>query len=681
VCAMRDELPHLKLNMIVKNEAAHITRCLDSVIPYIASAAIVDTGSTDGTQDIITGYLDKAKIPVEIKFAPFLNWSQARNTALDFARERNGWDYLLLCDADMELIVPDREAFFKEISRGLRSYDMEQRVGGVVGGVNYLNRRLVSRKSKAIYLGVTHEYLDEGEATSIRGPYFLDHADGSNRPDKLKRDVELLEEALKTEPNNVRYWFYLAQSYRDLGEHNKAAIAYTRRIELGGWDQEVWNAHYNYAHCLDNQGDEKGFIYEMLLAYGRRPSRAESLYDLASHFLKKGKNAVATHFALAAMQVPYPKDSLFISDYAYKFGAREVLAIAGFYQPETYERGFRECDSLALDRAAPLMTVENARANLFHYLKPLLAHVRHCTMWRIPFTPPDGYTAMNPTIIRDPQGTGFIGVVRTVNYTISDEGNYLIRGDDNISPHAPIHTRNFLLRFDDTWRVVSSKEIHEPVDMPEPQFNLVRGFEDMRLFPDANRGLRFSACVREMNPEGACEQVHGSIREIQDEEGNLSRAEIRRPRKVEPWQRQHEKNWMPWRASTWMYRLGTVIDSDGNKVSEHVPQLATDHISGGTQLIPVDAGYLAVVHEARPNPFNGKRYYQHRFAQFHDGGKLIGLSRPFVFQDRQIEFAMGMVRTWDGSVVVSFGVRDCEAWLVRLRLDEIRAFIDDWPPK
>ena len=38
------------LNMIVRNEAPVIRRCLDSVMPIIDSWVIVDTGSTDGTQ-------------------------------------------------------------------------------------------------------------------------------------------------------------------------------------------------------------------------------------------------------------------------------------------------------------------------------------------------------------------------------------------------------------------------------------------------------------------------------------------------------------------------------------------------------------------------------------------------------------------------------------------------------
>ena len=41
------------LNMIVKNEAAVIARCLASVRPLIDSWAIVDTGSSDGTQEIV----------------------------------------------------------------------------------------------------------------------------------------------------------------------------------------------------------------------------------------------------------------------------------------------------------------------------------------------------------------------------------------------------------------------------------------------------------------------------------------------------------------------------------------------------------------------------------------------------------------------------------------------------
>ena len=64
--------PHIRLNMIVKNEANAILRCLESVKPYIDSWVIVDTGSTDGTQTIIQYYMQA--IPGQLFELPWKNF-------------------------------------------------------------------------------------------------------------------------------------------------------------------------------------------------------------------------------------------------------------------------------------------------------------------------------------------------------------------------------------------------------------------------------------------------------------------------------------------------------------------------------------------------------------------------------------------------------------------------------
>src|SRR5687767_13271155 len=98
--------------MIVRNEAARIERCLKSVAPYISSAVIVDTGSTDGTQALIEQFFKSSLIPCELYDVPFQNFEQARNAALIAARASDvPWDYLLLVDADMELVVEKPDAF------------------------------------------------------------------------------------------------------------------------------------------------------------------------------------------------------------------------------------------------------------------------------------------------------------------------------------------------------------------------------------------------------------------------------------------------------------------------------------------------------------------------------------------------------------------------------------------
>src|SRR5277367_447267 len=99
----------LCLNMIVRNEMTNIERCLGAVAHYIDCWVIGDTGSTDGTQDFIRSFFAARKIPGELHSFPFHNFEQARNAALDCAYASPlAYDYLLLDDADMELMVEDR---------------------------------------------------------------------------------------------------------------------------------------------------------------------------------------------------------------------------------------------------------------------------------------------------------------------------------------------------------------------------------------------------------------------------------------------------------------------------------------------------------------------------------------------------------------------------------------------
>ena len=91
--------------MIVNNESARIERCLSSIKPYISSYVIVDTGSTDDTINKIKFTMNGA-LPGHVVKEPFVDYSTTRNFALGLARNSEfNFDYILLCDADMELLV------------------------------------------------------------------------------------------------------------------------------------------------------------------------------------------------------------------------------------------------------------------------------------------------------------------------------------------------------------------------------------------------------------------------------------------------------------------------------------------------------------------------------------------------------------------------------------------------
>jgi glycosyltransferase involved in cell wall biosynthesis/tetratricopeptide (TPR) repeat protein len=107
--------PHrLTLCMIVKNEQAHLARCLDSVKAVVDEIVLVDTGSTDRTKDIARAF--GAKV-VDHSWAD--DFSEARNLSL---RHATG-DWVLALDAD-EVVSADDHPGLRALLRAKKPRDV-----------------------------------------------------------------------------------------------------------------------------------------------------------------------------------------------------------------------------------------------------------------------------------------------------------------------------------------------------------------------------------------------------------------------------------------------------------------------------------------------------------------------------------------------------------------------------
>jgi glycosyltransferase involved in cell wall biosynthesis len=649
-------MSRLCLSSIVKSESARIERMLKSVLPYISCWAITDTGSTDDTVTKIEKFFADAGVPGRISHCEFIDWSQARNFALADARAMGGFDYILLVDADMELGALDK-TWASNLTAPV--YGMYQRAGAVV----YNNTRLVSVQDKGVYRGCTHEYYDSAMVDTVPPTKagFLDHADGANRPNKFKRDIKLLKEGLRKEPANARYMYYLAQSFRDAGRPNDAATWYKRRVEAGGWDEEVWSAQQNYAQCLLELKNEAGFIRNMQIAYNLRPSRPETLFDLAKHFREKGENHTSLLYSKPGMDIPPSKDSLFVNDYMQQCGLKDEYAICAFYDPAERENGFKVCNELTLKAGPYGASRDLARTNIYHYMDKLPAFETKL----INFQAPEGWTAMNPSVTQ--HDDKLFVIIRCVNYKMDLMGRYFISDKPmgELNAENPIRTRNFLARLNDDLDIVGAPvEVLPPGNSPAPLFGAVIGFEDMRLF--SFRGdLCISACVREMNVEGMCEQVIARI-ERGDSDNPRYLTDVKRMVRT---LRLYEKNWMPIEPYAdhngplrFLYRLGEVVDHSGQTIAKVDVPYDVGNLSGGSQVICFQGKRLCLVHEARFIPGTQVRYYSHRFVSMDPGFKILKITKPFVFEDKEIEFAAGMC--WHPStsdIVISYGHKDSSA--------------------
>jgi tetratricopeptide (TPR) repeat protein len=308
--------------MIVKNESKIITRLFDSLIGFIDCYCICDTGSTDNTKEIIGDYFKAKNIPGKIVEEPFINFAHNRNYALSNCIGMS--DYVLLLDADMVLQI--KPGFNKSYLTG-DSYHILQ------GNEDfyYNNVRIIKNDGLSLYYGVTHEYMcvpnnTHTEDLTKNQLFISDIGDGGSKTTKFERDIMLLTKGIEDEPDNKRYYFYLANSYHDIGKYEEAINYYRKRIEIGGWQQEVWYSYYRIGFCYKYLGQIEKAIYEWLNAYNYFPKRLENIYELVYHYRVIGNCQLAYHFYKLAKEllvdVIEDKDSyLFLSNdiYTYKF--------------------------------------------------------------------------------------------------------------------------------------------------------------------------------------------------------------------------------------------------------------------------------------------------------------------------------------------------------------------------
>lgn len=345
------------LNMIVKNEADVIHRCLSSVKHYINYWVIVDTGSTDDTIKIIREYMKD--MPGELHERPWVNFEHNRNEALELAKNKG--EYILFIDAD-EIwraqdgfkIPPLNRDFYHVIT----SY----------GGTQYNRLGLVKSSLDWKWHGVLHEYLWSPQAKIgglIEGVYNVPATDGarSKDPKKFQKDALVLEEALKKEPNNERYVYYLAQSYMDGKDYDKAIPVYERRISMGGWNEEVYVSMLNMAHCKWYCGQPPALVIESYRkAHEYRPSRIEALYYMANYMRLHDMEAEAYPVLQLAMATPKSKDQLFVQTWIYDYGLLFEYSIAAYWAGH-YQESVEAIDSLLKNPHLPKEYKEFAEKN------------------------------------------------------------------------------------------------------------------------------------------------------------------------------------------------------------------------------------------------------------------------------------------------------------------------------
>ncbi|MFB7588369.1 glycosyltransferase [Streptomyces sp. NPDC056169] len=344
--------PSICLCMIVKNESKVIERCLASVRGLVDTWVITDTGSTDGTQDLIRSAL--AGIPGELREEPWVNFGH--NRSLNIARARGRADYLLLLDADHVL---RQDGPLPELTADAYMIRHE-------GSLEYRIKRLVRGDLPWRYEGVTHEYLTADRDHAQRNLDVLaieDHADGGSRHDKFERDARLLGAELDRDPTNPRTVFYLAQTLRDMGRHDEAVTLYERRAAMGGWGEEVYYSLFQSGVLqAADSGAWPSAMDALSRAWESRPERLEACYELVARLRKMRRYRAAHAIVSAVLDGKQPDDLLFMQPWVYRYGLLFEYSITAYWTGD-HAASLAACDRLLALPELPAAYREQTRAN------------------------------------------------------------------------------------------------------------------------------------------------------------------------------------------------------------------------------------------------------------------------------------------------------------------------------
>lgn len=461
--------PTICLNMIVKNESKIIKRLIDSVLPIIDTYCICDTGSTDNTIELINEYFKEKGIKGEVFTVPFKDFGFNRSASLDRAVK---WgDYALLLDADMILeILPS----FRKNELTHDVYQFKQKNSSL----DYYNTRMVRTGRGIKCVGVTHEYYDvpSGLTSSHLNTLEInDVGDGGAKGDKYTRDIRLLRTGLLSDPKNVRYHFYLANSYRDNGsdlkdikQQNKAIKWYKRRVALGGWDEELFISCLEIGHLYMKLNKPEEAIYWWIEAYLHRKTRAESLYEIIKYYREKSSKytSIAGHFYKLAKDIPYPKDdSLFIKKAVYDYLLDYEGSILAYYNDWPVDQ-YKYLNLLGKHN-----DYNGVLSNFKFYVKRLKSLKPKNYFFNdvgvIP-THKDKFNPSTPSII--PYHGGYLMNQRYVNYFIEPNGSYTC--------NQPITTFNRRIKLNSDFKVTEKFDFDELPTVVDKY----SGIEDVKIF-------------------------------------------------------------------------------------------------------------------------------------------------------------------------------------------------------
>ena len=347
----------LALNFICKNESHVIERMLNSAKSITDLIVVNDTGSTDGTQDIIRKFGEENNIPTYVFERPFDDFEKSRTWAMTKLSEvvaELKWDadkvHGYWFDCDEQLIIDPT------FNKNQFTADLYM-INTYIGQMKYTRNTFFKVSKPFKWYGPVHEFIvcddqniTSGLATGIHVNVSMDGASWQGKvSEKYLSHSHKLETYINENRQDPRWIFYTAQSYHDSAsipdnkEENEERLRrslkyYKERTErTDGYVEEIYYSHYRMGTIMRSLEHPWNLTMQQCLkAYAIDPLRGESIKTIIDYYLQMGEWHLAylyTKFGYENFhgKNPYPKKLLFVDESLYVWRFAEAHAASCYY--------------------------------------------------------------------------------------------------------------------------------------------------------------------------------------------------------------------------------------------------------------------------------------------------------------------------------------------------------------